>query len=71
MKKIFKEFYDQNVYIKNQKSVHIDNYKKLSYISEQLIIIDNIQIKGNNLYVCELDSFQIQVEGAINEISFI
>ena len=71
MKKIFKEFYDLNVYIKNQKNIIIDNYNNVIYISDEQIIVDNIHIKGQKLQVSELNSIQIQIEGVIDEITFV
>lgn len=71
MKKIFKEFYDLNVYIKNQKNIIIDNYNNVIYISDEQIIVDNIHIKGQKLQVSELNSIQIQIEGVIDEIAFV
>lgn len=71
MKKLFDEFYDLKIFIKNQNYILIENYKKLSLISETKIIIDNIEILGKELLIKELNCLQIQIEGVLNEISFI
>lgn len=71
MKKLFDEFYDLKIFIKNQNYILIENYKKLSLISETKIIIDNIEILGKELLIKELNCLQIQIQGVLNEISFI
>lgn len=68
---MFSDFIDLKIYICNHNYVRIENYQRLIEISSNIIYIDKVQIKGNNLIIQELNDIEMTIEGEINEITFV
>lgn len=68
--KLFSDFTDLKIYICNQNQIRIENYNKLKEISKNIIYIDKLVIKGNNLLIKEINDITIYIEGVLNEIIF-
>ena len=68
--KLFSEFTDFKIYIYNQNKIKIENYRNLIEINLDKICIDNILIKGTNLFIKELNEIEIIIEGVLSEIIF-
>ena len=68
--KLFSDFDDFKIFICNQNKIRIENYKKMNKISKHLICIDNIEIKGIDLIIKEINDVTIYIEGVLNEIIF-
>lgn len=53
------------IYYKNN-FIQIDNYGQINNINNDLIILNNLIIKGNNLSIIYLDKDRIKIKGIIN-----
>ena len=68
--KMFSDFVDLKIFIRNHNYIRIENYQRLIEISSNIIYIDKVKIQGNNLVILELNDIEIIIEGDINDISF-
>ena len=69
--KMFSDFADLKIFIRNYNYIRIENYQRLIEISSNIIYIDKVKIQGNNLVILELNDIEIIIEGDINDISFL
>ena len=69
--KMFSDFVDLKIFIRNHNYIRIENYQRLIEISSSIIYIDKVKIQGNNLVIQELNDIEIIIEGDINDISFL
>ena len=45
----------------------IDNYKQIKHLSSDLIVLEGIEIRCENMHVLRLDAHQIVVRGCMNQ----
>lgn len=50
--------------------VAVDNYKQISNINNDLIVLEEVRISGNNLKIKYLDKNRIIIVGVIKQIIF-
>ena len=50
------------------KIVAVDNYEQIIEISDALIKLKKLIIKGNNLKIKYLDKYRVVLQGEVNEI---
>ena len=63
--KLFSDFDDFKIFICNKNKIRIENYKKMNKISKHLICIDNIEIKGIDLIIKEINDIKPIAMGSI------
>lgn len=49
----------------------IKNYNEIILIDSKVIIIDNIQINGVDLFIESLDEYQIMIRGTLKEVKVL
>ncbi len=54
----------------NNEKVIVNNYNKLLDISLELVRIDNLLIKGNNLKIKKMDNYLIEIWGKVSIIQY-
>lgn len=62
---------DSKITIFNNNKVVIENYNNLIDINDNIIIIDNYEVNGNNLQIKEINDYLIIIIGIIHNIIIV
>ena len=55
----------------NNTKIVIENYNKIIDLNDNIVIIDNYEIKGLNLKITNIDEYYIIINGSINNLSIV
>jgi hypothetical protein len=55
----------------NNTKIVIENYNKIIDLNDNIVIIDNYEINGQNLKITNIDEYYIIINGNINNLSIV
>lgn len=55
----------------NNTKIVIENYNKIIDLNDNIVIIDNYEIKGLNLKIANIDEYYIIINGKINNLCIV
>lgn len=69
--KITDNYLQVELYFDIKHRIIIKNYCEIKKIEDNNIIIDNIEILGNNLLIVSLDDYQVHIQGILKEVIYL
>lgn len=69
--KITDNYLQVELYFDIKHRIIIKNYCEIKKIEDNNIIIDNIEILGNNLLIVSLDDYQVHIHGILKEVIYL
>lgn len=69
LKKI--NIYKTKLYVYDFHKLIINNYHKIITYLDDLIVIDNYHIKGENLQILKIDEVNVEILGELHEIKMV